>query len=112
MRLCVRYVQDQAGSQPVTDLRIVGDDLGLKRVYVTNWGRSHRFTREPVFLGFEGLAATARKLEALGFEVAFLALPLVPRTVYNLGAAYVDHRSSEGDRPTRASHPATEPRLP
>ena len=28
----------------------------------------YRFTREPVFLGFQGLAETARKLEALGFD--------------------------------------------
>ena len=28
----------------------------------------YRFTQEPVFLGFDGLAATARKIEALGFD--------------------------------------------
>ncbi|MBT38201.1 MAG: LLM class F420-dependent oxidoreductase [Deltaproteobacteria bacterium] len=28
----------------------------------------YRFTLEPVFLGFDGLAATARKLEGLGFD--------------------------------------------
>ena len=44
---CWRHVEGQAGGRPITGLRLEGDKFGLKRVFMSNSGSEHCFTRQP-----------------------------------------------------------------